>query len=538
MGASESEEHLVDRRITRRGALRLGAGVAFLAASAGTLGACGGDAKTATVPEGKPRRGGTLTVGIITGGTAETLNPGLVLGSSDGLRTYQLFDRLFETRDDVKTMWPGLATSAEPNADASVWTLKLRDGVTWHDGKPFTADDVVWTFRTWSDPNSYANQFVSGIVDFKRVRKRDKLTVEVPLHTKIAQFPTLLTFYNMGVVQNGTTKSSFAQPVGTGPFKFRSFTPGRQSVFVANRDYWENPYPYVDELVIDSSFSDETPRLNALLAGDLDVLSIVPATIAKQYEHNDQFQLLRSPSPITMLLTMRVDQGPFADVRVRQALRLCADRQALVDNALNGFGTVANDLIGKGCEYFAEDLVRPHDVEQARALLKAAGREGMSFNLPTSNAVPGFVESATLFAQQAKAAGFNINVKNGPASSYFGNDFATRPIGQDQCLSAPSLTQHYRTFFAPGGAYNTTHWGSQAGGKQASALIDQAMAAVDPGKADELWREVQQQQFDQGGQLAWGSNDSLDLVATRVKGLKAGPGPTLNNWRLLTGWLA
>ncbi|MBS1843215.1 MAG: ABC transporter substrate-binding protein [Actinobacteria bacterium] len=527
--------------MTRRGALRVGATALAVGAAGNALAACGGatDALTTSSPGGKPKRGGELRVSTITGGTAETLDPGLVLTTPDGLRTYAIFDRLFETYDDVKTLHPGLATSAESNKDATVWTLHLRKGVTWHDGKPFGADDVVWTINAWSSPESYANQFVVGLVDFKRVRKRDDLTVEVPLLVPVAEFPSLLTFYNMGIVQNGAGKHSFAKPVGTGPFKYQSFNPGQQSLFVANRDYWDAPYPYVDKLLIDSSFTDESARLNALLSGATDVLSLAPPTEAKQYEAGGQLKLLRSQSPVTMIISMRMDQGPFADVRVRQAMRLAADRPALVEGALDGMGQVANDLIGEGCDYFAADLVRPHDPEKAKSLLKEAGMEGMSFDLPTSNAAPGYVESATLFAAQAQEAGFDIKVQNGPAATYFGLDYATRPIGQDQCLCCPSLTQQYRTFFVPEGAYNTTHWGTQKpGGKAASKLISEAVAAVDPKLAAELWREVQTQQFEEGGQLGWGTNDSLDLIAPNVEGLKAGPGPTLNNWRLLTGWIA
>jgi peptide/nickel transport system substrate-binding protein len=542
MGPAKKPEGLAaaaSAPMNRRRALLLGGEAAVAAASLGALAGCGvGSNYVAEAQAGKPVRGGTLKLGMITGGTAETLNPGRVLGEADGIRTMQLFDRLFESYDDVKTLHPGLATSAESDKDATTWTLHLRPGVSWHDGKPFTADDVVWTFKTWSDPASYANQFVAGLVDFTRVRKLDKLTVAVPLLKAVAQFPSLLCQYNMGVIQDGATKDDLSEPIGTGPFKYVSFTPGQQSLFAANRDYWEQPYPYVDQLLIDSSFTDETPRLNALLSGLIDVMPLVPANIARQYESPGQLKLLRAASPATMLISMRIDQGPFADVRVRQAMRLAADREALVEGALNTLGAVANDLIGKGCDYFADDLVRPYDPEQASSLLKAAGQTGLTVTLPTSNVVPGYVESATLFAQQANQAGFNIKVENGPPATYFGLDYITRPIGQDNSISAPSLTQQYRTFFVPGGAYNTTHWGAQPGGDKASEMISEAIATVDQHLAAELWHEVQVEQFETGGQLGWGTIDALSLAGPSVYGLREGPATAVNNARLLTGWLA
>src|SRR5207248_2596383 len=103
---------------------------------------------------GKPVRGGTLRVGMITAGPAETINPAKTVNLSDLLRIAQLYDNLFTVGPDVKTLVPVLALSAEPNGNATVWTLKLRPNVKWHDGKPFTADDVVYTLRSWANPNS------------------------------------------------------------------------------------------------------------------------------------------------------------------------------------------------------------------------------------------------------------------------------------------------------------------------------------------------------------------------------------------------
>jgi peptide/nickel transport system substrate-binding protein len=521
----------------RRRALMLALGAAAAGTGGLLLSGCGGSVRQSPAA-GPPKTGGTLRVGVITGGTAETLNPGLVLTNPDAVRTYALFDRLFEQYDDVATVRPGLATSAESNKDATVWTLHLRQGVHWHDGKPFTADDVVWTIRSWSDSQSYAFQFFDGLVDFANVRRADDATVIVPLVKPIAQFTSLLTFYNLGVIQNGATAASFARAVGTGPFKFQSFEPGSRSVFTANSEYWDHPYPYLDQLVVDSSFSDETPRLNALLSKQLDVLPVVPPLEAKQHESDPAVKLLRSPTPITMLVNMRVDSGPFVDPRVREALRLCMDRQKLIDISLAGYGSVADDVIGFGCTYFADDLKRGQDLDKARYLLKSAGAENLTFTLPTSNAVTGFVESATQFAQQAKAVGVTVNVQNGSAANYFGEDFLTRPIGQDQCLAAPSLTQAYRTFFVPGGGYNTTHWGDQTGAEKSVALLESAIGSVDPAKAADLWHQVQLDQFNLGGQIAWGRIDSLDLAAANVQGLKSGPFAALNNWRVLTAWLS
>jgi len=490
---------------------------------------------------GKPVRGGTLMVGMISGGSGETVNPGLALTNTDILRTYQLYDFLFLIGDDLKTLVPSLAVSAEPNQTATTWTLRLRSGVTWHDGKPFTADDVVYTIKYWQNgAHNYGSPNVTGLVDFKNVRKRDNLTVEVPLLVPVAQFPSILTNFPQPVIQNGSTAKSLAtKAIGTGPFKLVSFQPGSQSVMAANKEYWRHGGPYVDKLVVDSSFSDEDARLNALLGGQISVMPAVPPVIAKAQGASGQVVLLDAKSTQVIPFIMRVDKGPFADVRVRQAFRLMADRPALVESVFAGLGTVGNDLSGGLTQYFDASLQREQDIEQAKSLLKAAGRGGMTIGLPTAPASPGLVAAATLFAQQAKAAGVTINVQQGSATTYYepSGGYGSRPFGQTQYVPLPSLTLAYRANFIPGAPFNDTHWGQQGGGAAAIRLIQQAIATTDESRAQELWNEVQKQQFDQGGNIIWGWQDNTDLVGKNVRGVKTTAANYLDNFNFLNAWL-
>jgi peptide/nickel transport system substrate-binding protein len=488
-----------------------------------------------------PRRGGTLTIGMVTAGNAETLNPAKSVNLSDLLRIALLYDQLFTVGPDVKTLVPRLALSAEPNRKATMWTLHLRDSVVWHDGKPFGADDVVWTIKAWADPTSNAHGQVAGLVDFAKVRKRGRLIVEVPLVRAAGQFPSVLTFNQQVILQNGTRPSTInTHPVGTGPFAFTSFSPGQQSVFARNRHYWEHGKPYVDKVVVNSVFTDENARLNALLSGQINVAPFLPPLLAKRLQSSKQARLLRSPSVVQYWFLMRVDQGPFADPRVRRAMKLIADRPALIDGALAGFGTVANDLIGVGTDYYASSLPQRHqDIDQAKSLLKKAGRDGFSFVLPTANALPGFNPSATLFAQQAAKAGVKVQVQVVSPNTYYtpSGGFLRRPIGLDLGAPFQSLTEVYRTFFTPGAPFNETHWGHQRNGAAAWKLIDDAISATAPAKAKDLWGEVQRQQYDDGGVIAWANADDLVAVAQNVRGVTVGREGYLNYFRLNDVWI-
>jgi len=550
-GSGDGAQTLLNSDLTRRTALAGAAGLALTIAGCGSSSGGGSSSSSSgpagaltALPGGTPKKGGTFTVGVISGGQEENLFPGTAVGTPDFVRDYTLYNLLFYLGAKITPLVPGLALSAEPNKDATVWTFKLRDGVKWHDGKAFGADDVVYNFRAlWSSATAnFSSGFLTGLVDFKNVRKLDRLTVQVPLHMAAAQFSTIFAYFDFPVVQNGATvKNTAKNPVGTGPFRYVSFSPGKQSVFEANPDYWESGKPYVDKLIVDSSFTDNNAIFNALVAGKVNLFPTLPLVTAREQLSAKQVQILASGfAAESYMFAMRVDKGHFADNRVRQAFKLLVDRQAMINGAWAGFGTPAYDLLAPGTDYYGSDLKVTRDVEKARSLFKAAGVLGETFALPTSNFLPGMVESATILAQQAAAAGVKVAVNSTSAATYFtpAGGFLTRDFGQEVDQPVGSLTAAYLSEYTLGSPYPDTHWGHQAGGAADEKLIAQAMAATDPTKAKDLWRQAQLQQFNQGGYLVWGNLPYVDAAANTVRGLKAGAGFSYNNWRLQDGWLA
>ena len=180
------------------------------------------------------------------------------------------------------------------------------------------------------------------------------------------------------------------------------------------------------------------------------------------------------------------------------------------------------------------------DIAQARSLLRSAGQQDLSFVLPTCDALPGYNPSATLFAQQAAAAGVKVSVNLVPLSTYYtpAGGYLSRPIGINYGAPFQSLTEVYRTFFTSSAPFNASRWGYQQNGPAAWKLIDEAIAATDPAKAQDLWGEVQRQQYDQGGVLVWTNSDDLAGVAKNVQGLKLAPVGYVNYFRFLDAWLS
>jgi peptide/nickel transport system substrate-binding protein len=518
------------------GALLAGCGTSSTRFSSTSKGTSVGSASTLG---GTPKYGGAFQVGMITSGPSETINPASAATWPDLARVVQLYDMLFTLSPDL-TIVPGLATSASANKDATVWTIQLRDGVVFHDGSPFTADDVVWTIKGWSSPNHFAYGLYNGMIDFKGVKKRGRLTVEVPLVIPVAEFPAMFFGWNQGMVKNGSSVKDISRTgMGTGPFKLKSFTPGVQSVFVRNEHYWQSGKPYVDSITINTSFNDPAARVNALQSGQINVAPLLPYTNALQLSGSNQAQVLASEGPNVFYFPMRVDTGPFADPRVRLALKLIADRPALVNGTFSGLGAVANDMFGHGLPNYAESLPqRAQDIEQAKSLLKQAGQSDLAFTLPTCEAVPGFNEMSTQFASQAAQAGVKIKVDVQSTSTYYtiAGGFTRRPIGVQAFQTFPSLTYAYWQNYIPEAEINETHWGSSH--PAANKLLAQTMGETNAARAKEMWLEVQRLQYNQGGDLMWGESQYIDAAAPNVRGLKTTPVAYLNYFNFNDGWVA
>jgi peptide/nickel transport system substrate-binding protein len=521
------------------GALGL-SGAALLAACGATSSAgAGASSTTSTGPAGGTAvKGGTLRVGLVSAGSAETIDVRKALNFPDYVRLFNLLDPLFFAAPGG-LVTPGLCQAAHPNKDATVWTLELRPDVEWQDGSPFTADDVIYTMQaSWHSKQSNIFSLADSIIDYTRLRKRDKLTVEVGLKHGVAQFPSTTFTQNSFVIKNGTT--DFSKVIGTGPFKLDSFTPGTQSVFTANRNYWGAPAPYVDTLIIDSSYANDTARLNALLAGDVDIVPTVAPALAKANAASGRIVLGNAPGPAFIAPTMIITRPPFTDVRVRQAMRLLADRKADVSEALAGYGTPGNDCPGQTLQFWASDFKRARDPEQAKSLLKAAGHENLSLTLYTSDIIPGMNETATLYAQQASAGGVNINVKVVDPSIYYsaaspGGNYLDKTFSLNNWTTeTSSMALFYLSALYKNAPYNETGWTAAA----ADQLLFDALSDTNVATAEQKWHAVQQLQFDQGGYIITNNFNWLDAYAPKVRGIQTTSAGPCDYYNFKRAWIA
>ena len=502
----------------------------------GFLGLAGGSAIAAVTgcgsgdnPAAAPKAGGRLRAVFAGGGAKEVLDPHLQSLFVDIARHKAMYEKLVELGPDLKPV-PRLAAKWEPDAQAATWRFTLRDAI-FHDGKPLTSQDVLYSLARITDPNVPERVAQSSLaaLDLRRCKAIDQHTVELTLAAPNAEFPALLAGIGTQIVRDGFKDP--AKPNGTGAFKFTSFEAGRSMIATRFDDYWDGT-ARLEELQILSA--DAEARANALQGGQAEYANEMTATFARTAEAGKTVKIVAAKGSTTQAFVMKVDQPPFDNPDVRLAFKLLADRQRLVDVVLAGRGVVGNDLFGKGFQYYAADLPqRERDVEQAKALLKKAGLIGKELEIFTSDASAGFVEAATLFAEQVAEAGVKLKVTTGSAQTY-AKDLLTKGVIGSHRSGAMPIPQYITDRLLSKSPFNATHWRRPA----FDAAFAAAQVQTDEAARAAKYGVLQKTLRDEGGILAWGHPDFLVAISSKVQGVQAVPPNTLDSGRFDKVWLA
>ena len=493
-------------------------GVAVTGAAAGAgglLAACAGSSSPSAAPAVKStarKRGGNLKVGLSGGSGTDTLDPHRGLTYLDTARAQSLYQPLLQLNTQAQTEFV-LAESITPTKSTSEWIIRLRPGVTFHDGKDLTADDVIFTFRRIIT-SKFSGADSLGPIDLSGLKALDKHTVRVPMTKPYGSFVDQLAYwYYLYIVPVGFNP---AKPNGTGAFAYQSFTPGQRSVFTRNPHYWRPGFPYVDTLTI-IDFSDNTALQNALTTGVIDGAGALEGPQLAALAKSPGVKTIASHTGAITPFTMRVDQPPFSDVNVRQALRLLVDRQQLINSALDGFAVVGNDVFSPYDPDFNHAVHRPADIGQAKFLLKKAGHENLAVQLTTSAVATGTVAMATVLAQQAKAAGVTISLKQVDPSAFFGPNYLHWTFSQDFYNYSPYLAQVAQSMLGSASPFNETHTNDP----HYDSLYQQANATLSASTRKQIEHEMQSFDFSQGGYIIPAFIDALDAYSDKITGYSA-----------------
>ncbi len=519
--------------ITRRRMMATGAAASLpvlLAACGGGSGSKSGGGAATTAE--KPKKGGRLRIGSVGAGKAESCDPAIGANTIDIARFRQLYNSLVHQNADGSGSQLALAKSIEPNSNGSVWNFKLQEGVEFHNGKTFGTDDAIYSItRPYDTKAGLSGSQLSGFFDPKTgFKKISDTEFEMHLKTPIGDLPRQMTGRDCIMYPEGTTTEDFKKkPIGTGPFKYQSFTAGERSVFTRNDNYWEQGGgPYVDELEI-IAIDDSGARANALLAGEIDCAEAFDYDQARAYKSNKQIVLLNAETTGTYPYVFRTDKAPFDNPDVRLAMKLAVDRSKLVDIAFAGFGSVANDMFGKGLPGYPQEPQREYDPEQAKALLKKAGHDSLDVTLyyPIINAGE---KAAPVYAEQAKAAGINMKVAKFPA----GTDFNVAPTFPAFVTNWGNTILDVGVWMLSDSSYNEG-WFNKGWDK----IYHEATATTDLDHRNELMMELNKTWYEQSGHLIWGYYNNVDGLAPNVRG--AYPSKVefgLSNYDYKAYWLA
>ena len=499
--------------LTRRELVRAGATGAVLLGSGGLLGSLGSDAARAALTRdltAGAKRGGTLRVGIAGGSPTDDFDMAHINGPSATVRAQAFYETVTFLDGQFRLHNDFLADEFKPNATADVWTVRLKQGVEFHNGKTATADDLLFSIRRLLNPKSgatAAGQLTA--IDLKRTRKLDNRTVRFVLKSPQSFFDYLLS----DIVYLVPVGYDPKKPVSTGPWRFKSFQPARQTVLTRFENYHGTP-AYADQLVM-TELPDDTARVNALISGQVDVINQVPYPNVTQLKGQSGIQVAISPTGGWNPITMRVDVAPFNDVRVRQAVRLAMNRKQAIATALYGQGAPAADTYGRFDPSFSAAFKRDQDIDRAKSLLRQAGRTNLKLELVTSPIAAGIVEASQVLAQNAKAAGIDITVRKVDPGTYFSR-YGKWPFAIDFWVGLPYLVVASIADGPGASVVNTTHFNDPAFNR----LYGQASRTLDKNKRAEIVHAMQKIQYDRGGYIIWSFQNSVDAYSRKVGGIQ------------------
>lgn len=479
---SELENQLLDEwlagRLSRRGFLRHASILSMaLGPLAGLLGAAPG-----AQAQGKGKPGGTIRV-------AQTVPSGAIdpvtVGDLGGLVMLQQTGEFLAFDAPDLSLQPVLALSWKPNDKADVWTFALRPGVKFHDGHPFTADDVVATMDRLADPKKGSNALsvFRGVLSPGGTRKVDDHTVEFHLDKPVGKFPYYVSSDNYNaIILPADYKGDFETHFnGTGPFKLERYQPKVGASFVRNPDWWGGAV--MPDRTEFSFYADQQPQVLALQGGTVDVMQQVAVQGGQALLNNPDVTLIKLKSSAHRQVHMRCDQGPLTDKRVRQAIALTLNRPGLIKGLLHGYGDLGNDSPFAPIYPSTDRMVpqRAKDIAKAKALMHDAGKAGGVAVTLTTEYLQELPDYAVLIQNAAAEIGIKIKLKVEPQAAYYGS--AT--FGNSDWLDSEMGITEYghrgvpdvllTTPLASNGTWNAAHFKNA----EYDRLVAQYIAALD-----------------------------------------------------------
>jgi peptide/nickel transport system substrate-binding protein len=428
-------------------------------------------------------------------------------------------------QDNITVPW--LLDRWEASDDLLTWTLYLNQGIMFNHGPELTAEDVVFNFQRWLDPDTGSS--TTGLMDYltaNDIEQVDDYTVRLHLSRPQIAVPEHLNHYPNVILSKDFEGNWVEQPVGTGPYTLEEYIVEERALVRRRDGYWRmgadnQPLPYMDSIRFINLGTDPAPALAALQSGEID-LTGVTAPLLETIEGTD-ILIATQVSSYTHVIRMRADKPPFDDVRVRNAIKACQDREAIRFATMRDYGALGEDhhVAPIHPEYCPMDPPE-RDIEKAKALLAEAGYEdGLDISMAVINSFPN-IDIAQLLAEQCAPAGININLEMMPSSMYW-EQWMEVDFGITSWTHRPLAVMLLSLAYKSGVPWNETHWSNE----EFDSMLAEAEGTLDVEERRQIMCDIQTLMKEEGpialpryGAFLWGHHP-------KVKNYRGAPNDTI-----------
>lgn len=460
---------------------------------------------------GQPRVGGRIRVASTTASMADTLDPAKGGTATDYIRHYMLYSGLTQFDGRLRGR-PGLAERIETQ-DNVVWNIRLRRGVHFHNGKPLTVDDVIFSLMRHRDP-AIGSKVKTVAEQFASAKRTGPLDLQLRLTGPNPDLPSVLAMSHLLVVENG--RHDFSKANGTGPYICREFTPGIRTIVRRSPNYWKPGRPYLEEIEL-IAIPDEISRVNALLSGDVQMVNAVGPGSVKRVRATSTHSVMEIPSGLFTNLIMRRDNPVTANPDFVLAMKYLQDRELIKRALFRGFATIANDHpISSVDPNFNPDIPqRPFDPDRAKFLLKRSGLLGVRLPVYAAPVANASIDMGSVLQEHAARIGLNLAINRVPSDGYWATHWMKHPMTFGNTNQRPTTDMMFSLFFQSKTPMNESGWDNP----RFDRLLLEARSTTDAALRKEIYGEMQWIVHEYGGLAIPAFISLLDGYDRRLKGM-------------------
>lgn len=461
---------------------------------------------------------------ITTNTNLNTLDPNKATIGEEYVPAAWMFSGLVRMREDG-VLEPELAEKWDSSGDVKTWTFPLKQGVKFHDGREMTAEDVVFSFRRIMDKDTGSP--VRSYLDMvETVEALDKYTVRFALKISFSAFAHLLAERQMKVVPREHVGTLSEKPVGTGPFRFKSYTPGDRLLLERNPTYFESGQPKFDSVTL-RIMPEAASRIAALEAGEIDIVWNVPLEVIGKLKQNPSITVDEVVTASWDGIVMNTKLKPFDDARVRKAVYLALDKSVLAQFAVFGHGSATHTPIPSSDPFFNKNIPFKTDIAEAKRLLAEAGYpNGFDIPLYVTPARPTRERLGVAAQQMLKQVGINANVQRVPYNRYEAEISGKVQFYTDGFFARSTIDTATYPLFHSNGTWNNRMWSHHSAA--IDKLLEDARATKDPAELKRIYDALQQRVVDENPGIIAYTVNWVNAYTKKLKGFSTNPYGLLN----------